>query len=123
MAFNPNYVPPSFYDPSAGNHVGKVQLPETGGKTLWSDPKPDDRDEQGGFKLSFEDEGDATFEPPTASASLPDHSFLNFNSSTLSQILSDKMAKEKYSVLLPTYNERKNLPIITWLLAKMFTEQ
>ncbi|KAF2096976.1 mannose phospho-dolichol synthase [Rhizodiscina lignyota] len=30
--------------------------------------------------------------------------------------------KDKYSVLLPTYNERKNLPIITWLLNKTFTE-
>jgi hypothetical protein len=29
----------------------------------------------------------------------------------------------KYSVLLPTYNERRNLPIITWLLNKTFTEQ
>lgn len=29
----------------------------------------------------------------------------------------------KYSVILPTYNERKNLPIIVWLLAKTFTEQ
>jgi len=28
----------------------------------------------------------------------------------------------KYSVLLPTYNERENLPIITWLLVKYFTE-
>lgn len=28
----------------------------------------------------------------------------------------------KYSVLLPTYNERENLPILVWLLAKMFTE-
>ncbi|KAF7288716.1 Dolichol-phosphate mannosyltransferase subunit 1 [Mycena chlorophos] len=28
----------------------------------------------------------------------------------------------KYSVILPTYNERKNLPIIVWLLAKVFTE-
>ncbi|KAJ3757264.1 glycosyltransferase family 2 protein [Lentinula raphanica] len=27
-----------------------------------------------------------------------------------------------YSVILPTYNERKNLPIIVWLLAKTFTE-
>jgi len=32
------------------------------------------------------------------------------------------MAKDKYSVLLPTYNERKNLPVITWLLAKTFEE-
>ena len=31
--------------------------------------------------------------------------------------------KNKYSVLLPTYNERRNLPIITWLLAKTFTEK
>lgn len=29
----------------------------------------------------------------------------------------------KYSVILPTYNERKNLPIITWLLAKTFREK
>ncbi|KAJ2801610.1 dolichol-P-mannose synthesis, partial [Coemansia furcata] len=28
----------------------------------------------------------------------------------------------KYSVLLPTYNERDNLPIITWLLTKTFKE-
>ncbi|KAG7711626.1 hypothetical protein KL914_000268 [Ogataea haglerorum] len=27
---------------------------------------------------------------------------------------------EKYSVILPTYNERKNLPIITYLIAKHF---
>jgi len=31
--------------------------------------------------------------------------------------------RNKYSVLLPTYNERRNLPIITWLLNRMFTEQ
>jgi dolichol-phosphate mannosyltransferase len=31
--------------------------------------------------------------------------------------------KDKYSVLLPTYNERRNLPIITWLLNKTFTEK
>ncbi|KAH6917699.1 glycosyltransferase family 2 protein [Coprinopsis sp. MPI-PUGE-AT-0042] len=28
----------------------------------------------------------------------------------------------KYSVILPTYNERKNLPVIIWLLAKTFQE-
>ncbi|KAF2085028.1 glycosyltransferase family 2 protein [Saccharata proteae CBS 121410] len=32
------------------------------------------------------------------------------------------MAQNKYSILLPTYNERRNLPIITWLLNKTFTE-
>nr|SVE76576.1 EOG090X0B9X [Daphnia longispina] len=29
---------------------------------------------------------------------------------------------DKYSVLLPTYNEKDNLPIIVWLLIKSFTE-
>ncbi|KKF92710.1 Dolichol-phosphate mannosyltransferase [Ceratocystis platani] len=29
---------------------------------------------------------------------------------------------DKYSIILPTYNERKNLPIITWLLNRTFTE-
>jgi len=33
-----------------------------------------------------------------------------------------KQEHDKYSVLLPTYNERENLPIIIWLLAKSFTE-
>jgi dolichol-phosphate mannosyltransferase len=28
------------------------------------------------------------------------------------------MSANKYSVLLPTYNERENLPVIIWLLAK-----
>ncbi|TPX66022.1 hypothetical protein SpCBS45565_g04765 [Spizellomyces sp. 'palustris'] len=32
------------------------------------------------------------------------------------------MHSPKYSVLLPTYNERQNLPIITWLLVKAFTD-
>lgn len=32
-------------------------------------------------------------------------------------------AQEKYSVILPTYNERRNLPIMTWLLNRTFTEQ
>jgi len=32
------------------------------------------------------------------------------------------MAENKYSVILPTYNERKNLPIIVWLLNDTFTK-
>lgn len=32
------------------------------------------------------------------------------------------VAKDKYSVILPTYNERRNLPIMTWLLHRTFTE-
>ena len=31
--------------------------------------------------------------------------------------------KNVYSVILPTFNERQNLPIITWLLNRTFTEQ
>lgn len=30
---------------------------------------------------------------------------------------------DKYSVILPTYNERRNLPIISWLLEKTFREK
>lgn len=30
---------------------------------------------------------------------------------------------EKYTVILPTYNERRNLPIVTWLLNRTFTEK
>ncbi|GBB87965.1 hypothetical protein RclHR1_14470006 [Rhizophagus clarus] len=30
--------------------------------------------------------------------------------------------ENKYSVIIPTYNERNNLPIIVWLLAKTFNE-
>ncbi len=32
-------------------------------------------------------------------------------------------SKDKYTVILPTYNERRNLPIITWLLNRTFTEK
>ena len=31
--------------------------------------------------------------------------------------------KDIYSVILPTFNERQNLPIITWLLNRTFSEQ
>uniref|UniRef100_A0A9L0SUC0 Dolichol-phosphate mannosyltransferase subunit 1 n=1 Tax=Equus caballus TaxID=9796 RepID=A0A9L0SUC0_HORSE len=30
--------------------------------------------------------------------------------------------QDKYSVLLPTYNERENLPLIVWLLVKSFSQ-
>ncbi|KAI9673153.1 MAG: dolichol-P-mannose synthesis [Caeruleum heppii] len=36
--------------------------------------------------------------------------------------MAPKNSKDKYTVILPTYNERRNLPIITWLLARMFDE-
>jgi len=31
--------------------------------------------------------------------------------------------KDMYSVILPTFNERQNLPIITWLLNRTFTQE
>ncbi|KAL7272606.1 dolichol-P-mannose synthesis [Rhizina undulata] len=34
----------------------------------------------------------------------------------------EKNSTDKYSIILPTYNERKNLPVMTWLLNKTFTE-
>lgn len=36
---------------------------------------------------------------------------------------SSMSSKEKYTVILPTYNERRNLPIIIWLLERTFTAQ
>lgn len=30
---------------------------------------------------------------------------------------------EKYSVLLPTYNERENIALIVWLLVEVFEEK
>jgi len=32
-------------------------------------------------------------------------------------------SKERYSVLLPTYNERDNIAIVVWLLVKTFTSR
>ncbi|RCH96447.1 dolichol-P-mannose synthesis, partial [Rhizopus stolonifer] len=36
--------------------------------------------------------------------------------------IQDNMTQNKYTVILPTFNERDNLPIITWLLVKTFKE-
>ena len=32
-------------------------------------------------------------------------------------------SKHKYSVLLPTYEERENLPLVVWLIVKYFDER
>jgi dolichol-phosphate mannosyltransferase len=32
-------------------------------------------------------------------------------------------APGRYSVILPTYNERENIPIIVWLLVEVFEQQ
>jgi hypothetical protein len=34
-----------------------------------------------------------------------------------------RTAGNKYSVLLPTYNERENLPLITYMLDKVFVDK
>ncbi|EEB17163.1 Dolichol-phosphate mannosyltransferase, putative [Pediculus humanus corporis] len=34
----------------------------------------------------------------------------------------EKINKNKYSILLPTYNEKENLPIIVWLIVKYMNE-
>ena len=31
--------------------------------------------------------------------------------------------KDTYSVILPTFNERQNLPVVAWLLNRTFTEK
>lgn len=53
--------------------------------------------------------------------------FLNFtHHHTFPPPDSNQMAPtttDKYSVIIPTYNERKNLPVITWLLERTFTQQ
>lgn len=36
--------------------------------------------------------------------------------------MAPKATGNKYSVILPTYNERRNLPIITWLLNRTFSD-
>lgn len=36
---------------------------------------------------------------------------------------SSASASPKYSVLLPTYNERENIGLIVWLLVQTFEEQ
>jgi hypothetical protein len=48
---------------------------------------------------------------------------LLLNSPTTFKMAPIQQTKDKYSVLLPTYNERRNLPIIAWLLNKTFTEK
>jgi len=119
---------PSFYAGGTllGNgpedHVGKVQFDgvSSSSKTLW------DRDEQGvqpDFKLSFDATNPDATSTSTISPSLPHHS-LDFllSHAHSSSTSAAAMAKDKYSILLPTYNERRNLPIITWLLEKTFTE-
>lgn len=45
---------------------------------------------------------------------------LNWNLCQLKKLMGEG---DKYSVLLPTYNERENLPLIIWLLVKFFEQR
>ncbi|KAM3586913.1 dolichol-P-mannose synthesis [Umbelopsis sp. WA50703] len=49
-----------------------------------------------------------------------DHAILHVDDTFSSQF--NNMTTDKYSVLLPTYNERENLPVIIWLLARTFQQ-
>lgn len=42
---------------------------------------------------------------------------------TLQAAVGSSGAACKYSVLLPTYNERDNIPLIVWLLVETFEKQ
>jgi hypothetical protein len=52
------------------------------------------------------------------------HFFLPFHSRKPPTMAPAKKqsSENKYSVILPTYNERRNLPIVAWLLNRTFTE-
>lgn len=66
-----------------------------------------------------------SFAPRTASilasTNYPDSVSINLGTTSLSSNMSTN--SYKYSVILPTYQERRNLPIVIWLLARTFTEQ
>jgi hypothetical protein len=55
-----------------------------------------------------------SFEPSTNNRIL-----LYTRTTTVNQTVT-MATRNKYSVLLPTYNERRNLPIIVWLLEQTF---
>jgi hypothetical protein len=118
----PGFLPNNILNNGQEDHAGKVQFAgsdsNAGAKTLWSE----DRGGQGlDFKMpvSF-DNANATVPQSNTEPNLSLADLLSHAHSTTPSI--STMAKDKYSVLLPTYNERRNLPIITWLLEKTFTE-
>lgn len=103
----PGFLPSSILNNGQEDHAGKVQYgsgSNAGAKTIWSA----DTDNRGNVQgLNFDiphaaNDAEATETAPPKS--LP-QSYLDIADLT--------MAKDKYSVLLPTYNERRNLPIIT----------
>ena len=57
------------------------------------------------------------------SAQLPCTSVSTLRNNMPAKSTPARFSNYKYTVLLPTYNERQNLPIIVWMLVKMFVEQ
>lgn len=45
------------------------------------------------------------------------------NKEEVKKDIKDLCQNDKYSILLPTYNEVENLPIITWLIVKYMEER
>jgi len=39
------------------------------------------------------------------------------------KVLRGMESDDKYTILLPTYNERENLPVVIWLLFKFMKER
>ncbi|KAE9979133.1 hypothetical protein EG328_001074 [Venturia inaequalis] len=113
----PGFLPSNILNNGQEDHAGKVQFAgsgsNAGAKTLWSD---DNRGHVQGLNSGFDIPLPASDANATKSAPPPSLPQSYLDIATLA------MPKDKYSVLLPTYNERRNLPIITWLLEKTFTE-
>jgi hypothetical protein len=114
----PGFLPSNILNNGQEDHAGKVQFTggdsNAGAKTLWSSDLDDRGSGQGlDFKMpvSF-DNANATASQPNTQADLSLADLLSHAHSNTSS--TSVMAKDKYSVLLPTYNERRNLPIITF---------
>lgn len=45
------------------------------------------------------------------------------NKEQVKSVIKDLCKNDKYSILLPTYNEVENLPIIIWLIVKYMEER
>lgn len=108
----PGFLPNNILNNGQEDHAGKVQFAgsgsNAGAKTLWSADNRGDVDVQGlnfDIPLPASDSNASKTAPPPQSVP---QSYLDIANLT--------MAKDKYSVLLPTYNERRNLPIITFVL-------
>jgi hypothetical protein len=119
----PGFLPSNILNNGPEDHAGKVKFAGSdSAKTLWSNDK-------GGTssRTTASDQGLMDFKMPdniSNAPSQPDLSLTDLlsHAHSTTSISSSTMAKDKYSVLLPTYNERRNLPIIVWLLEKTFTE-